>query len=72
LPKTHGLIKRLLEDGLIVEVRETKRPPKSEGDDRRRYYRLTSQGRRAAQAEVSRLSELLEQARAHGLVAKPN
>ncbi len=68
----YGLIKRLLEDGLIVEVRETKRPPKSEGDDRRRYYRLTSQGRRAAQAEVSRLSELLEQARAHGLVAKPN
>lgn len=68
----YGLIKRLLEDGLIVEVRETKRPPKSEEGDRRRYYHLTSQGRRAAQAEVARLNELLEQARAHGLVAKPN
>jgi DNA-binding PadR family transcriptional regulator len=68
----YGLIKRLLEDGLIVEVRETKRPPKSEGDDRRRFYRLTSQGRHAAQVEVARLNELLEQARAHGLVAKPN
>jgi DNA-binding PadR family transcriptional regulator len=68
----YGLIKRLLEDGLIVEVRETKRPRKSEDDDRRRYYRLTPDGRRAAQAEVGRLTELLEQARAHGLVTKPN
>lgn len=68
----YGLIKRLLEDGLIVELRETKRPTKSEDDGRRRYYRLTPSGRRAAQAEVARLNELLEQARAHGLVAKPN
>ncbi len=68
----YGLIKRLLEDGLIVELRETQRPPKSEDDDRRRYYRLTLAGRRAAQAEVARLNELLQQARAHGLVAKPN
>lgn len=68
----YGLIKRLLEDGLIIEVRETERPRQSEDDDRRRYYRLTSRGRRAAQAEVGRLNELLEQARAHGLVAKPN
>jgi DNA-binding PadR family transcriptional regulator len=68
----YGLIKRLLEDGLIVEVLEPKRAPKSEDDGRRRYYRLTPQGRRTAQAEVARLNELLEQARAHGLVAKPN
>lgn len=67
----YGLIKRLLEDALIVEVHETKRPPKSE-DERRRYYHLTPAGRRAAQAEVARLTQLLEQARAHGLVAKPN
>lgn len=68
----YGLIKRLLEDGLIVEVREGKRPSKFEDDGRRRYYHLTPNGRRTAQAEVARLSELLEQARAHGLVAKPN
>lgn len=68
----YGLIKRLLEDGLIAEVRETKRPSQSEDDGRRRYYRLTANGRRAAQGEVTRLNELLEQARAHGLVAKPN
>jgi DNA-binding PadR family transcriptional regulator len=64
----YGLIKRLLEAGLIAEVRESKRPPKSADDDRRRYYRLTAQGRRATQAEVARLNELLEQARAHGFV----
>ena len=68
----YGLIKRLLEDGLILEVPENKRPCKSEDDGRRRYYRLTPHGRRAAEVEVARLSELLEQARAHGLVAKPN
>jgi DNA-binding PadR family transcriptional regulator len=68
----YGLIKRLLEDGLIVEVRESKRPPRSDDDERRRYYRLTAKGRRAAQAEVARLTELLKQARAHGLVTKPN
>src|SRR5579875_1255374 len=68
----YGLIKRLLEDGLIVALRDTKRPPKSEDEGRRRYYHLTPTGRRAAQAEVARLNELLEQARAHGLVAKPN
>jgi DNA-binding PadR family transcriptional regulator len=68
----YGLIKRLLEDGLILEVPGNKRPRKSEDDGRRRYYRLTPDGRRAAEAEVARLSELLQQARAHGLVAKPN
>ncbi len=68
----YGLIKRLLEDGLIAEVRETKRPSKSEDDGRRRYYRLTPKGRRAAETELTGLNELLEQARAHGLVANPN
>jgi DNA-binding PadR family transcriptional regulator len=68
----YGLIRRLLEDGLIAEVRESKRPSKSEDDSRRRYYRLTANGRRAAEAEVARLNELLKQARAHGLVAKPS
>jgi DNA-binding PadR family transcriptional regulator len=66
----YGLIKRLLEDGLIIELRDKQRPP--EDDERRRYYRLTAPGRKAAKAEVERMTELLEQARVHGLVAKPN
>ena len=68
----YGLVKRLLEDGLIVELRESQRPEKSHDDERRRYYRLTPLGRKAAKAEVNRLAELLEQARTYGLVAKSN
>ena len=68
----YGSVKRLLEQGLIVELRESQRPDKSLDDDRRRYYRLTPLGRKAAKVEVKRMSELLEQARAHGLVEKPN
>ncbi len=66
----YGSIKRLLEEGLIVELRESQRP--EEDDDRRRYYRLTPLGRKAAKAEVRRMADLLEQARAHGLAAKTN
>jgi len=68
----YGSIKRLLEEGLIIELRANQRPKSSEDDERRRYYRLTPLGRQAAMAEVSRMSELLKQARAHGLVAKSN
>jgi DNA-binding PadR family transcriptional regulator len=64
----YGSIKRLLEDGLIVELRESQRP-KKEDDERRRYYHLTPAGRKTAQIEVNRLAELLEQAKAHGLAA---
>src|ERR1700741_1241442 len=45
----YGIIKRLLNDGLIVELRS--RPAESEDDERRRYYRLTPQGRQVAAAE---------------------
>ena len=67
----YGSIKRLLEEGLIVELRDSQRPKKSLDDERRRYYHLTPLGRKTALAEVNRMTELLEQARAHGLVAKP-
>ncbi len=66
----YGSIKRLLQEGLIVELRENQRP--EEDHERRRYYRLTPLGRKAAKAEVMRMTELLKQARAHGLAAKPN
>lgn len=65
----YGSIKRLLEEGLIVELRENQRPKKELDDERRRYYRLTSLGRKTAMAEVKRMAELLEQAKSHGLVA---
>ncbi len=68
----YGSIKRLLEEGLIVELRASQRPKDEPDIGRRRYYRLTQSGRKAAMQEVRRMTELLEQARAHGLVAKPN
>jgi DNA-binding PadR family transcriptional regulator len=62
----YSSIRRMLEQGLIEELAES--PDPSSTDERRRYYRLTRFGRRAAAAEVERLNALLQQARATGLV----
>jgi DNA-binding PadR family transcriptional regulator len=62
----YSSIRRMLEQGLIEELSES--PDPSNTDERRRYYRLTRFGRRTAAAEVERLSELVRQARATGLV----
>jgi DNA-binding PadR family transcriptional regulator len=62
----YAVIKRLLESGLIQELEE--RPDPDHDDERRRYYRLTVLGRRVAQAEARRLTRLLADARATGLV----
>jgi DNA-binding PadR family transcriptional regulator len=59
-------IQRLLEQGLILETRE--RPAPELDDQRRRYYRITPRGRAAARAEARRLQQLVELARAHGIV----
>ncbi len=64
----YGSIKRMLEEGLIVEIDE--RPDPDSDDERRRYYRVTSFGRDVAQAEADRLATLLRQARAAGLTPK--
>jgi DNA-binding PadR family transcriptional regulator len=64
----YGAIKRMLEDGLIIEVDE--RPAPEDDDERRRYYRLTRLGRGVAQAEADRLTTLLRQARAAGLTPR--
>ncbi len=66
----YGSVKRMLEQGLIVELRESERP-ETDDDERRRYYRLTAFGRRVARAEAERLSQLLRSMR--GLMAwRPN
>jgi DNA-binding PadR family transcriptional regulator len=62
----YSSIRRMLEQGLIEELAES--PDPSSTDERRRYYRLTRFGRRVATAEVERLSALLQEARATGLV----
>jgi DNA-binding PadR family transcriptional regulator len=64
----YSSIKRLLEAGYIEELDE--RPDPEHDDERRRYYRLTTAGRKAALAEAGRLEELLRDARAIGLAPK--
>jgi DNA-binding PadR family transcriptional regulator len=54
-------IKRMLEDGLIIEVDE--RPDPELDDERRRYYRLTTFGQRVAIAETRRLAQAVAIAR---------
>jgi DNA-binding PadR family transcriptional regulator len=62
-------LRTLLESGLIEESGERVDPTMS--DERRRYYRLTSQGRTAATAEAARLDTLLRVARAAQLLNTP-
>ena len=66
--RLYGSIKRMLDEGLIVELDE--RPDPDMDDERRRYYRLTRFGREVAQAEADRLTTLLRQARAAGLTPR--
>ncbi len=68
----YGIIKRLLNDGLVIERRER---PAAHDDERRRYYRLTPQGREAqgrevAAAEAERLEKVVALARSRHLLKR--
>jgi DNA-binding PadR family transcriptional regulator len=63
----YGIIKRLLETGLIKEVRK---PALKNDDPRRRYYHLTEAGRELAVAEAERLERLMERVRSKKLTNK--
>lgn len=52
----YRVIKRLLADGL---VQESSRRAVSDGEERRRYYRLTAHGARVLDAELQRIRALL-------------
>src|SRR5580658_6382098 len=58
----YSSIQTLLEEKFIEEV-DLREDPKL-GQERRRYYRLTSAGRKLARAEAERLADLLRVARA--------
>jgi DNA-binding PadR family transcriptional regulator len=64
----YSAIKRLLDEGYIEELEE--RPDPAHDDERRRYYRLTKAGRRAAMEEARQLEKLLADARSTGLAPK--
>ena len=58
----YGAIKRLLDNRLVEEADEHTEP----GDDeRRRYYRISADGRRAVAAETARLQRLVTFANTH-------
>jgi DNA-binding PadR family transcriptional regulator len=59
----YGSLKRLVDQGLIEELDE-----RGEGDERRRYYRLTRSGRALAVAESKRLQAAVRSARRKRLI----
>lgn len=64
----YGIIKRLLADGLIAELRA--RPAAANDDERRRYYRLAPAGRAVAAAEAERMEKVLAIAGSRRLLKK--
>ena len=62
----YGAVKRLLRAGLLEEAEE--RPGPELDDQRRRYYRLSTAGRRVAAAEAERLTELVCEAHEKRLI----
>jgi DNA-binding PadR family transcriptional regulator len=58
----YGSINKMRELGLIEESDD--RPDAHLDDERRRYYRITSYGRKVAQAEAARMRELAQLATA--------
>jgi DNA-binding PadR family transcriptional regulator len=58
----YGAIKKLTEAGLIEE--SDRRPESHLDDERRRYYRLTADGRAVIKAEARRLRAVVELAEA--------
>jgi DNA-binding PadR family transcriptional regulator len=65
----YGSLRELEDRGLIEET--ATRPSRDEDDERRRYYRLTARGRRVLAAEIHRLEDLVETARAAGVMGRP-
>lgn len=62
----YNALRRMLTEGLIAESPE--RPDPAEDDPRRRYYRITEQGRRAVSCEAARLHRVVLAARAKDLL----
>jgi DNA-binding PadR family transcriptional regulator len=59
---------RMRKAGLVAE--SARRPDPAADDERRRYYRITALGRRAARAEMERLEDLVRAARRSRLLGE--
>lgn len=60
----YSSIQALLEAGFLAEVV----PARELSDERRRYYRLTGEGRKACRAEAEKLADVLRVARARKIL----
>jgi DNA-binding PadR family transcriptional regulator len=65
----YGSVKRMLAAGLIEDSGQ--RPAATRDDERRRYYRITSLGKRVATAEARRMERLVIAARAKRVLGRP-
>jgi DNA-binding PadR family transcriptional regulator len=65
----YAILRRFVSEGLLAESDE--RPIAALDDERRRYYRLTEAGRRAAAAEAERMEAVLLLARSRKLIRRP-
>lgn len=63
----YGCLKRMLAAGLVEEADE--RPDPRMDDERRRYYRMTSLGRKTVRGEVQRMATALSAAKAKRVFA---
>jgi DNA-binding PadR family transcriptional regulator len=61
-------LERMRKGGLVAE--STRRRDSEADDERRRYYRITALGRRAARAEMERLEELVRAGRRSRLLGE--
>ena len=64
----YGALKRLVEAGWVEET--DRRPDPDLDDERRRYYRLTTAGRRILGADAARLASAVIRARRAGLLRR--
>ena len=64
----YAAVQRMLDDGLIAETDDR---PAIGDDERRRYYRLTGNGRQVARAEALRLARLIRIAAEKKLIPRP-
>jgi DNA-binding PadR family transcriptional regulator len=54
----YRMLRQLLDAGLVEE--STERPPARFDDERRRYFRITAEGRRVLRAELQRMERVIE------------
>jgi DNA-binding PadR family transcriptional regulator len=63
----YAALQRLEDDGLVKQAPA----PRDAGDDaRRRYFRITTEGRAAARREAERMVRVLEMARENALIPR--